>query len=523
MMPRNNKRIDSLIRHSMWNKPAQLVAHPTSHSFISDQKNKTSSSQSFYAIPALEVIDRMITVIPEDIRSQFKRTILVGCQHNLETTVTIYQAMKKLGIRKIYSVGKCYSDSEIIKTAMLEEGICLMPSNKPSNPGEFQEVCRQDIRAMWDRCAKEFEDDIETIIVLDDGGRCLEEMPPYIRLNYRVAGIEQTRGGLYSPILQELPFPVIEVASSALKRKIEPIFIVKALIKELEEKTRDIVNIFNFSKKTVIGIIGNGAIGSAVAQYFSSLGYTVTVYDESKDIFTSTSTKSKFYRMPSREALISNSQCIFGCTGKDVLHDIPLLDIVTKDTIFISCTSEDREFLSTLKTISSKKNIVISDPLDALDDIVCLSKNQSKVVFVRGGYPFNFNGKPWNVPANEIEPTQGTLLGAVIQAVICAKKPSNDGFTVNRTERLMLDPHIQRFVIETWRKTPAATQHPRELLDYFSQLEWTKKNSGGAYCPKDLIRQCFSLSDKEQKNQPVALPIKESQPSLAPPTPRSRL
>jgi hypothetical protein len=449
----------------------------------------------------------MVTAIPADIRLQFEKTILVGCQHNLETTVTIYKAMKELGIRKIYSVGKCYSDSEIIKKAMLEEGICLMPSNKPTKPGEFQGVCRQDIRAMWDRCEKELEDDIETIIVLDDGGRCLEEMPPYIRLNYRVAGIEQTRGGLYSPVLNQLPFPVIEVASSALKREVEPIFIVKALTKELEEKMRDISSAFNFSKKTVIGIIGNGAIGSAVAQYFLSSNYTVAVYDESEETFKDISPKNKLYRMSSREAVIANSHCIFGCTGKDALRDIPLLDIVDKDTVFISCTSEDREFLSTLQTIY-QKSVVMSDPLD---DIVCLSKNGSKIVFVRGGYPFNFNGKPWNVPANEIEPTQGALLGAVIQAVTCAKKPAGNGFTINHAERLMLDPYIQRFVVEKWRKTKAADQHASELLDCFTQPEWIKKNSGGKYFPQDSLKNYFSLQNKEQKNQATTSSSQEPQ------------
>lgn len=339
-MPRN-KHIDSLIKHSMWNYPAPLSASLTSHPLTNDHKNQLSSSQFPYATLTLtsKVIDRMVTVIPEEIKSQFKKTILVSCQRNIETAVTIYQAMKKLGIRKIYSVGNYYADHEKIKKAMLDEVVCLLPSNKPMNPGEFQGVCRQDIRAMWNRCSKELEDDdVETVIVLDDGGYCLEEMPVYIRLNHRVAGIEQTREGLYSPMANELPFPVIEVASSALKCEIEPILMVKTLIKELEDKMRDIFNKFNFNKKTVIGIIGNGAIGSAVAQYFSSLGYTVVIYDENEDTFTYSPTRSRLYRMPSIEALISNSQCIFGCTGKDALRDISLLDIVTKDTVFIQAS-----------------------------------------------------------------------------------------------------------------------------------------------------------------------------------------
>ncbi len=380
---------------------------------------------------------------------------------------------------------------------MIREDICLMPSNRPNKVSEFQQVCRQDIKAMWDRCGKELEDDVESIIVLDDGGRCLEEMPPYIRLNYRVAGIEQTRGGLYSPTLNQLLFPVIEVASSALKREIEPPFIVKAITKELEERMQDIFSIFNFNQRTVIGIIGNGAIGSAVAQHFLSLNFTVAVYDENEESFQNVAlkNKNKLYRVPSREAVIANSQCIFGCTGKDSLYGIPLLDTVDKDTIFISCTSEDREFLSTLQMIH-QRSVVMTDPLG---DIVCSSKNGSKIVFVRGGYPFNFNGKPWNVPANEIEPTQGALLGAVIQAMVCAKKPIDGGLTINQNERLMLDPSIQQFVVEKWRRAPAAAEHPTALLDCFNQPEWIKKNSGGKYYSNDLIQRCFLLQEEREE------------------------
>jgi hypothetical protein len=79
-----------------------------------------------------------------------------------------------------------------------------------------------------------------------------------------MAGIEQTRGGLYSPAINSLPFPLIEVASSAIKRHLESPLIVEAIIKKLHNAlgTRKDIHL-----NTVFGVIGNGAIGSSVTRY----------------------------------------------------------------------------------------------------------------------------------------------------------------------------------------------------------------------------------------------------------------
>jgi hypothetical protein len=137
------------------------------------------------------------------------------------------------------------------------------------------------------------------------------------------------------------------------------------------------------------------------------------------------------------------------------------------------------------------------------------------MVFVRGGYPFNFNGKPWNVPANEIEPTQGALFGAVVQASQNATRAIGDGFTINYHHRLMLSPFIQRLIIDVWRKTPAATQHSDELLDCFQGAAWVKKNSGGEYVSENETRitQCFSLT-VQPKKEPAASSSSNTSPYI---------
>jgi len=117
MMPRNNNEKRELFftkKDLLGSTSKRLAVHFDSNPLVVHHENKPADVSS-YLIPSLAVINHMVAAVPANVRSQFEKTVLVACQHNLETTVTLYQAIKKLGIKKIYSVGKCYSDAEIIK------------------------------------------------------------------------------------------------------------------------------------------------------------------------------------------------------------------------------------------------------------------------------------------------------------------------------------------------------------------------------------------------------------------------
>lgn len=436
-----------------------------------------------YPIPELHTLKAIVAEIkriaPPDF--DFSKIVIVGVQHNLETTVALYKALQELGIKKIYTLGKSYSDSLPIVQAMEKNDIELIPSSKPYEPGQYQEATRVDIANLWKKASKGIKKD-DIVIILDNGGRALAGTPPSIRLgDNKIAGIEQTQGGLYNPELKYLPFRVIEVASSAVKKNIEPAFIAKAALRKVDDTLEN----HKISKDTVIGVIGNGAIGGAIAKHLLTLGYRVAIYDDNESAFSPLKTHQRLYRMRSAQELIANSQCVFSCTGKDVTAGLSLSDLVTKSTLFVSCSSEDKEFLTALKAIA-RENAMIPDPLS---NITVRSKNNSKMVFICGGYPINFDGQPWNIPANEIEPTQAMLLSAVIQAIFSASKAIDDGLTANGHERIMLSPELQRFAIGHWRTTPAGNQYSKSALDCFHDLEWIRKNSGGEYCENAILKK----------------------------------
>ena len=57
-----------------------------------------------------------------------------------------------------------------------------------------------------------------------------------------------------------------------------------------------------------------------------------------------------------------------------------MLGIVKKDSVFISCTSEDKEFRSLLRAVANQNVVYV----DTLSDIVCLSRNGSKILILQG-------------------------------------------------------------------------------------------------------------------------------------------
>src|SRR5690606_31398974 len=99
--------------------------------------------------------------------------------------------------------------------------------------------------------------------ILDEEGRCIEGMEESIKYQYPIAGIEQTRGGLYSPSLIHTPFPVINVAFSAAKKHLESPFAAKAILKKIEQIIQEDAE--NNKGAITFVIIGFGNVGKEIA------------------------------------------------------------------------------------------------------------------------------------------------------------------------------------------------------------------------------------------------------------------
>jgi len=433
-------------------------------------------STKAHTAPKLELLDALVN-IGSSKGINFKNTLFVGVQHILETTATLFQSLISLESQpeRMFFSGKCYSTSPTVAEAVKDLGLQLMPDLFPSTPGQYQAACRQGVRSMWNRAEEYLEThkDVETIIIVDDGGRCLEEMPTHLRFKYKVAGIEQTRGGLYSPALQSLPFPLLEPATSAAKRHIESPFISSAIINRL----KSFLPTTELKKDTIYGIIGNGAIGDAVVSHLLNEGHTVIIYDKDASSLLQSTPKEKFFKCSSIEALIENADCIFGCTGADITEKVDIVNLARRQKTIISATSEDKEVLTLLRTLADYG----VKPSSPFDNIIYETESGAKLVIANGGFPFNFDRRPWNVPAHDIELTQGLMLISCMEGQLRASKPADS--TLTCSNRYMLSPTLQRLAVDFWQKRHADGRYPEELLTRdFQSIEWIKSQSGNGLC-----------------------------------------
>ncbi len=467
--------------------------------FSETREAELKRADQSHSIPELSTVDAMVAAIKENFPKDidFSKVAIVAIQHNLETTVTLFKALQKLGITKFHTLGKCYSDSPIIVQAMREQGITVMPGSKPKKLGEYRTASEKDVRMLWESFLKDIASDkyIDNIVVLDDGGRCLEKMPATLSHKYKVAGIEQTRGGLYVDRFKTLLCPIVNVASSALKRHVESPFIAKAVIERVKKilKAQGLMSEDEKPNSEIaIGIAGVGAIGSAIGHYLISLGYNINIYDTDEQAIVNAKLQGAA-RINNFVSLVANSHCVFGCTGHDLTEDLPqgksLEDFLSQDTIFVSCSSEDKEYLGELQRIAK-----VHEDIDPLATFTVSSASGKKLTFVRGGFPANFDGEPWNVPAGEIEPTQCALLGGVVQAISVAKTLIKDGITPNDNAILALDPHIQQFIVQKRCELGTASDHEKILEQQFQDQGWVIDQSiqHSQFQANKILDTCFS-------------------------------
>ena len=408
----------------------------------------------------------------------FEDTAFFSVQHILRTNTPLFKHLiEDFNVKpnNIYLSGKGYSDSQVAEDVFKKKlGIKYFKLERTyETTGQYQHHLRTHLKQVWHHFIDNLErSNIKRIIIIDEGGHSLETMPSFLCFQYPMAGIEQTRGGLYSPAINSLPFPLIEVASSAIKRHLESPLIVEAIVKKLQNAlgTQADINL-----NTVFGVIGNGAIGSSVTHYLLQRGYTVVAYDENRDAFQGLIHKN-LYRVQNVNAIIARADYILGCTGKDTLKDTQrsLLEATIGNKKLISCTSEDKEFYSVRKAMDTQKSIELNNR----GDVGYHTEAGGKIILVNGGFPMNFDQSGESVPANDIQLTRALMLGACIQAGLQASKPESSS-EMELSQRIQLNSTLQHFVAQEFRKYQPVEKYSAEQWQLSQDLNWIKNNSGG--------------------------------------------
>jgi S-adenosylhomocysteine hydrolase len=413
-----------------------------------------------------------------EIVEQFKNTIdfdncLFLCvQHLMLTNIDLFSSLIRLHAKpsNIYVMGKRYSANKKAIDILKNMNINVMPMHKQNESTiPYKNALCDDIDEMINSLLKTNKiNTYKNIFILDDGGYFLSRYSKVNELYHsRVIGIEQTSSGLN--LVQNTNFPIIEVASSALKQQVESIMIARTIYEKSPQLFRDTNKKFS--------VIGLGVIGRAMVDLFNQLGIIPFVYDNNnlkyKDI-------SHVNIVKSCDEAFHCGDLIFGCTGNDLTLDMSKESICLNNKTLISCSSADVEFRSLLKYGGHGKDTPLSD-------VVIQQSNGALIRIINGGFPVNLNRAGSSVKACDIQLTRALLLAGLIQAYFVNQAN-------NSPKRIMLDPSFQQMILKQWIRYGSnyVTKHP--IIKNLLETNNITTLSGGTRVP--LAR--FNIMTMEQ-------------------------
>ena len=388
---------------------------------------------------------------------------IIAVQHLLRSTGSLIETVIRYGIKPqhIFVTGKIYSTNFETSVKLKKLGINVIESTVPDKLGYYISFLEKDVKLMWKELIKVLTPGSK-IIILDDGGFVLKNVPDEVLSKYKVFGIEQTTSGVR---LQKSfkNFPVIHVATSAAKRIIEPPIVSEAVKIQLGKKIKELI-------PDVIGIVGYGNVGKAIANEFQKR-YRILIYDSDEDLKKEKKENIHFCR--TKEELFSQSDIIIGATGHDV-SDLKWLKESYGDKTLISVSSGDIEFNKILRNCGSQLIDKLESPLQ---DLRIRTQNGFILQILRGGLVANFTGKQDSSPGPVIQMTRGLLLAAVMQII-----EKND-ISTNYVGPIILNPIFQKEVVISWFQ-----DQPRRLKDYsnrnlkgFEDVNWLVAQSSSGF------------------------------------------
>lgn len=451
----------------------------------------------------LPVIQKMSSTMKRLIPSN-ENIILVANQHLTCPTEAFYCHILEVYPKiTLIITGKFYSTNDGVRYRLEQLGrqtgrIKVFPDARPKVPGEYSQLAITHAKRFWEFVYLNIQNQekrgepVKKIITWDDNGHLLFTLPNEILYGkkYELAGIAHTRGGLYPKAITAMPFPIILLASSALKIFIEPIFIAEAAINRIEIVLKSIASQNVNKQKPVIGLIGNGTIGNEILRFLILNQYKVVVYDNNPEAFVEFKDKVNdgFFRVGNCLEVLYTCDVVLGCTGTDVSKGFDI-NSLTRDLELFSVSSLTVEYETLLNEVA-QKGIRTKTPMDN----VCFTNSAGfKLTIHQGSTPINFYNSEFSVITKKIEPTFAGAYAAFGQACLNAKKPLPDGKTLIHAEQMMLNPYSQRAIVKLCLSCypELAQYYKKNTLALFKDIYSIIHHSGGKYKPEATLDEVF--------------------------------
>lgn len=417
-------------------------------------------------LPVIDAI--MARFLSKNNPSPLSNTAIVYVHHPLQTSINVIESMITLGASpsNIFVLGKKYSENAHVVASFIKLGVQYQACSPQVHIGSYDLSFIRDINWLWARVVEQVASNIDQMIILDHGGHAINYIPPMLVNRYKIIGIEKTSAGFFNIDIRGLPpFPVINVANCAAKRHVESPLIAEAIVNK-------IISCLPVDKHNVTcGVVGLGAIGKAVAKKLLRMGYTVAIFDTDEQQLTIFKHEGHFTCVHNISELLSISDYIFGCSGRDITAShLESFQFAVKNKTLISCSSEDKEFLSLLRLIQRQRDGVF----DPLNDIQYTNQLGVSIRILRGGFPVNFDASGESVPAVDIQLTRALVLSAVMQAIGYFDRSE----IISHSGIYALEPEEQRFIVQEWIKQKGLLNPSfSKIVEKFTCNQWILNHS----------------------------------------------
>ncbi len=358
-------------------------------------------------------------------RSNFDDIFICFHAHILYSSLSFFETLIELGFKKenIFILGKSYSTVPEIFSYLQKNSFNVFHMDLPSCWGDYERVSYLAAKTMIQQLFKTTQKSSNPKIIVMDSGAALTQAVSEILLPQEmdVIGVELTTQGTYS----EYRYPVIEVAISKAKRELESNFIAASIFNALDKRHL-------IKKEFTYGVLGGGAIGNSLLDFFSKKGLNIICYDLQQE-----KVPPVFFR--SLKMLLKESDCLIGTTGVSSLTKEMIADLKEK-VILVSASSKDTEFSNFLTGIKVPFN-----PEKPFDDFTFNISKKKSLFITNGTFPINFDrvyGK--NLKGDpEIMLTRGLWLAGLFQALLTSsdEKPFN----------IQLEIPYQVSVVQNWK------------------------------------------------------------------------
>lgn len=245
--------------------------------------------------------------------------------------------------------------------------------------------------------------DNSKIIIIEDGGyhyEIMRKIESRIKGKIMVLGcIEQTRAGLrrcmsYLYDNNKLSYPVLSVARSLVKTRIESYYIARRTVEIINEMLYELQMDLSFRDVTILGY---GILGRNVAKVLSGFKCNSISVIES-DEFVGSFVETDGYTLLSSSLLaFSHDRIIIGTTGRSAFSIEMLRTFIvssSQNLILASVSSRRDEFADVLNYFSEVHNDVTYD-VSSIDNVgtvysINCPHGDKSIVLLADGYPVNF-------------------------------------------------------------------------------------------------------------------------------------